>query len=355
MGQAFIVSTGGQIAADVSTPQGLYQVRSAGEDVYTISQIDPSRFPEELPPIEVGAAELQAAGNAPTAASDDETPAGIQDSGSIIDVLVLYTPAARQAQGGAAQIRSLINLAVIEANQSYANSGINFRLSLVYAGEAANYVEASSMEADLDRLRNPSDNFLTSVHSLRNQYKADLVSLVVSSNNYCGIAYHMATVQPAWAAWAFSVVSRSCAAGYYSFAHELGHNMGARHDWFVDAGVTPNSYSHGYVNPAARWRTIMAYDSECSSRGFSCTRLPYWSNPGVSYGGRPTGIRGGTNASCRTGDLSHPPCDADDHRTLNNSAYTVANFRVRTPPTPTPTPRPFWLYPFRQFLPEVRK
>ena len=28
----------------------------------------------------------------------------------------------------------------------------------------------------------------------------------------------------------FSVVYRGCAVGYMSFAHELGHNMGAMHD-----------------------------------------------------------------------------------------------------------------------------
>jgi hypothetical protein len=304
-----------------------------------------------MEPIEIGAAELQAAA-ADVTLRDPAAPEEATDNGSIIDVLVLYTPAARSAQGGATAIRNLINLAVAEANQSYANSGIAPRLSLVYAGET-NYTESTSMNTDLTRLQNASDGYFNEVQALRDQYKADLVSVIVNSGMYCGIAYHMAQVGAAFREYAYSVVSRSCATGYYSFAHELGHNLGARHDWFVDSGVTPNSYSHGYVDAAARWRTIMAYDNDCTSRGFNCTRLPYWSNPGVMYGGRPTGILSGTNATCRLSDLYHPPCDADDHRTLNETAYTVANFRVRSSSTPPPTPRPVGQYPFRRYLPLV--
>ena len=32
------------------------------------------------------------------------------------------------------------------------------------------------------------------------------------------------------------------------------------------------------------------------------------------------------------GDLDHPDCDADHRLTLNNTAYTVANFRQSKPP-----------------------
>jgi hypothetical protein len=39
------------------------------------------------------------------------------------------------------------------------------------------------------------------------------------------------------------------------------------------------------------------------------------------------GIAGGTNSSCPSGDVSNASCDADNHRALNNTALTVANFR----------------------------
>jgi hypothetical protein len=52
------------------------------------------------------------------------------------------------------------------------------------------------------------------------------------------------------------------------------------------------------------------------------------------------GVPAGTNSSCQTSDLNHPACDADNRQVLNNTAYTVANFRVRpfaATATPTPT------------------
>jgi hypothetical protein len=154
-----------------------------------------------------------------------------------------------------------------------------------------------------------------------------------SSNPYCGIAYFMDSVSPAFDDWAFAVVELDCAATYYTFGHELGHNMSARHDWYMDAAQTPYTYSHGYANPAGSWRTMMAYNDGCAAVGTNCTRIPNWSNPAVSYAGQPTGVPEGTSTSCTTG-APYPYCDADNAKTLNKTAYTVANFRQSlSPPT----------------------
>jgi hypothetical protein len=127
--------------------------------------------------------------------------------------------------------------------------------------------------------------------------------------------------------WAFGLVSLTCATGYYSFGHELGHNMSAHHDWFANSATTPFPYNHGYVNVDEAWRTIMAYNSECDSHNLYCDRLPYWSNPDVSYNDAPMGVPPGTSTSCQAGDPNHPDCDADNRLVLNNTAPTVANFR----------------------------
>jgi hypothetical protein len=50
---------------------------------------------------------------------------------------------------------------------------------------------------------------------------------------------------------AYSVVPRSCATGNYSFGHELGHNMGARHDWDDDStDKSPCHFNHSFRFPA---------------------------------------------------------------------------------------------------------
>ncbi|NIM95354.1 MAG: hypothetical protein GTO18_16790 [Anaerolineales bacterium] len=318
-GSATLVVVEDLLLANISMPGAIYQVRYAGGGVHVILAIDQSKFPEEAVPIVVELSEE-------TIAATTEVTEG--DDGSIIDVMVVYTADARSNWGGTAAIEALIDLAVAETNTSYANSNIIQRLNLVHTEEVV-YTETSDIGIDLGRLRNSSDGYMDNVHSLRDTHSADLVTLLVDDGGpYCGIAYLMTAVSTSFAPYGFSVVDTQCATGYFSYGHELGHNMAARHDWYVDDSVnSPYSYNKAYIYFPDRWRTVMAYNSECSARGGSCTRLQYWSNPDVSYGGIPMGVAAGTSTSCTEGNLSNPSCDADNHLTLNNTASTVANFR----------------------------
>jgi len=181
--------------------------------------------------------------------------------------------------------------------------------------EEVDYAETGDSNADLQHLHDGADGSLDAVHALRDCFGADLVSFWVETSDACGRGYKMDTVSADFAANAYSVVQRSCATGYYSFGHEMGHNMGADHDWYVNSKTTPYTYAHGYVNTSKRWRTIMAYDDECSEAGFNCTRIQYFSNPDVSYDGDPSGI---TEAD------PHP---ANNAKVLNQTRTTVAEFR----------------------------
>jgi hypothetical protein len=192
-----------------------------------------------------------------------------------------------------------------ETNEAYVDSGIDLQLDLVYVTEVG-YDESGDFQTDLSRLQNPNDAYLSEVQELRELHGADLVSMIVASGQYCGIGYVMTNPGPFFANYAFSVVSRGCATGYYSFAHELGHNMGCQHD-HNHGGDGAYPYSYGHHNGAGTWRTIMAYAPG--------TRIQHFSNPEVSYVDEPTG----TAAS--------DPQPADNARSINEVAGIVASFR----------------------------
>ena len=316
-----ILSVYGNImSGNITVPGASYQVRYVSEGVHAVYQIDQSAFPPEAPPIPVDS----------TGKDSSQNSIPVQgDSGSTIDVLVAYTPAARSGAGGTAAMQSLVALAVSETNTGYSQSQVFQRIRLVHSTEVA-YTESSDNDAgwssDLSRLKSKTDGYMDEIHTLRDQYGADLVVLITANTYYCGLGYMMSTLSSAFESSAFCVVSRTCATGYYSFAHEMGHNMGSHHDHAnADSkGVYP--YSFGYQSPAKVWRTIMAYN--CA--GTSCTRINYWSNPGLLSPG--TGELMGVSG---TG-----PTAADNHSSLNGTAFTVANFRqavVTTTSTSTST------------------
>ena len=210
-------------------------------------EIDQAAFP---------AADESAPLSSPPALSESAQPDAVDaaDDGSTIDVMVLYTAGARTAAGGSTQMQQLVQLGIAETNAGYGNSGVVQRVRLVYSGEV-NYTEAADFATDLDRLSNPADGFLDEVAGLRNTYGADLVSLWRAPNQQvCGLAWVLNRIDlapSALSSYGFSVVAEDCATGYYSFGHEMGHNMGADHAKDDNVPHGPYPYGSGYKQTTA--------------------------------------------------------------------------------------------------------
>ena len=231
-----------------------------------------------------------------------------KDSGDEIDLMVLYTPAARSSYGTVG-IRQLIQLGVAETNTALGQSGVVPRLRLVYLDEIA-YSENGDIFDHLGRITAKSDGSMDQVHGLRNQVGADLVKLVgVDVEGGCGVAWTLGPSRNAsFESLAFSYTAARCISPNYTFGHELGHNMGCLHapeDPTNNDGAFP--YSFGYKDPGEAFRTLMAYDCDGG-----CTRRLRWSNPRQSLDGRPLGT-----------------ADQDNARSLNGVRALVANFRQR--------------------------
>jgi hypothetical protein len=298
-GYFVLVVQDGVVAGSITAAERRFQIRYQGSG-YAIQEIDASILPPELDPIPVAPA---TAPSRSTAAADD---------GSVIDVMVVYTPAARAAAGGTAAMEALITLGEAETNLAYDNSQILADLNVVHTQEVA-YVESGAFWMDLVRLGLPTDGFMDEAHPLRDSHSADLVKLIVEEGDACGLAFLMPGNTPLFASFGFSVTLRQCVSPGYTFAHELGHNMGSNHAPQDPTFLGAYEYSFGYKDPSNLFRTVMAYD--CPG---GCLRIPHFSNPAVNYLGNPTGTAGQNNA------LS-----------INNTRTTVANFRSSSGTCPT--------------------
>ncbi len=265
-----------------------------------------------------------------------------------VDVMVVYTDAAEDYYtSNGRNIENQIDLAVETVNQSYIDSGIEHRINLVHTVKT-DYTEGRSTMQDRTRLKRKNDGHMDDIHQLRDQYNADLVAYwgydtSKSYKRYCGYAYIMTKVSGEFEDHAFSATRTSCVSNL-TFAHEMGHNMGARHDWRKDKSSRPYKYSHGYVNDNDPWsgsckdggvwetvewdgwRTVMAYDcdnNDCAG----CPRQPYWSNPNNTYSatGSPN-----FNPSPPGHPMGVPESDrkpSENYQTLNNTMPVVATFR----------------------------
>ena len=249
-------------------------------------------------------------------------------SGSVtIDVAVVYTRAARETAGGTAAIEALVDLWIAETNGANHASGVRHRLALV-AREEVSYVETGEAAVDIERLRDPSDGHLDGVHHLRDRTAADLVHLIVGESDTGGRGDRPG---------AFSV----CIVTYPTsgcFAHELGHNMALRHDRYEQSfkrdwggGVLTSDPAYGYVNQRAfradapessRWRTIMAYNTQCEDADFQCSPLLRFANPRQQYDGVPLGVRYEAGGSGVDGP-------ADAVAVLNRTGPAIALWRDR--------------------------
>ncbi|HMK37114.1 MAG TPA: M12 family metallo-peptidase [Desulfomonilaceae bacterium] len=290
-GDAIMVVKNGQVTGSIRAGTALYRVWPLGEGKHAVVQVDQSKFPPEHPP---SFEKIQPGTLPPQKEKGDQQSTGPTP----ITVLVAYTPAAEAKVLG--PMDSFIQLAVTESNQSYQNSKIN--LTLVLAGiQKVNYQESGSFDTDLDNFKGMTDGAMDEIHSLRDQKKADVCVLIVDNNQYCGLAAAILAKPET----AFAVVYFKCATGYYSFAHEIGHLQGARHNLEMDPTLQPFPYGHGYyLNP--KWRTIMSYANPCN-----CPRIQYWSNPNVQYEGVPMGTSERNNNA----------------RVLNETAAYVSGFR----------------------------
>ena len=237
------------------------------------------------------------------------------DDGSRIDILVGYSTEAEAWVGGREKMEMEIAALVVKANAAYEKSEITPRLNLV-GTQRVNHpvVDPDELAGDAFMLRDGAGD-LGQLHTLRDQLRADLVSLLVlnagdqpgddgcgknAGGRACGYGFTQRDFpgpgdQPGTPAWegkfandGFSVAHVKAAVNAYTFHHEVSHNLGAHHDFYAFfknmTDPTADRFARGWIAYGQKIRTVMAYNALCELAGTSCSIFNRFSNPNHSAG-----------------------------------------------------------------------
>jgi hypothetical protein len=238
-------------------------------------------------------------------------PKALADQGTVADILVVYTPAARDAAGGVTNIEATITQAISNANSSFTNSRVPLKLNLVHR-RLVTYTESTGMSTDLSRLQNPSDGHLDDVPRLKDLYRADFAILLTNTGS--GQAFDILSDHrnQDFGTKSYAVLNQSLAATNLTLAHEVGHLMGLNHAREDPTGTGCFPYSFGYKDPSKQWRTVMAYQIS----GSSAPRIQFFSNPRINspINNNPLGVVD----------------QADNARSLDNTFLTLVNMTNRS-------------------------
>lgn len=337
------IRSGNGFRGNVRSPNGYYEISYRGNK-YVVEQIDTEKLKEcslKTEDVENSNNAIPAVPSVPLAVP---SPTPTPEDGSVIDVLVLYTPAARDAMAADAgeqagtdnAIRRLIDTLQTESNTIYANSRINTRLNIVHRAQiaySADITGDAAMRSILGHLTyrrgdgSDPNGLLDDAHTLRNTHRADIVVLIVRDNNEGGRANAMDndTFNKNHERMAFAVVAWDDASANFIFQHEIGHIQGLEHHRLDDGstrGVYCDSYGYRFRMGSDWFRTIMSYRWNVDSE-----LIPHFSNPNVNY--ERNGVRHTTGVAITDSD---PNAACDEARTINNTRQLVANFRNRNAP-----------------------
>ncbi|CAM5297451.1 hypothetical protein GCM10010329_81850 [Streptomyces spiroverticillatus] len=306
-----------QVTAQFMLGGDNYAIESNGPGRVSITQVTPVGDEDEInmsmPP--TPAAAQPATPRSAPVAPDKNCAQGSKTT--LIDLLVGYTPKALAEAGGVSQIRADITRSVALTNDALADSQINARVRLVHIPAVSNVPAArDGVTQDLIKaLATPRDNLLDEMQSLRDQYGADLVSVIAGGRAAGGLGYSPKAPAKSTANYGYNVVAHA-ALKNFSLGHEIGHNLGSSHDRTTQPNQPPPYGANGYFPRTGDFASLMAYESGCrKATNGPCGRINRFSNASLTYRGLPLGIPIGQ------------PDEADAARVLNNTVTAIASYR----------------------------
>jgi hypothetical protein len=323
------------IMGNVTTPDGIYNIDTVDSQTYLVdlarSGMTVGGFHGDQALLaEIGAsglyeiglktaAELPSIGNQNLLTANETASA--TTATSVVDIMMYYTIQSQTAAKAKQRIKYLINV----ANQAFLDSKINLRLRIVHT-RSTDYPDTVSNSTALADLRNARKGF-SGMWWLRKKYGADLVFLMRPYYRFksgsCGTTYvgfsnggggnstfGFGTISDGYARDNDPNSSTKYYCGIETFAHEVGHSLGAVHDRENSSFPGKDAYSYAWGIDHS-FGTIMSY--------YGPTILLY-STPLLA-------------TECAGVPCGYPEGDAnssDQSRTINTTGPIVAKYKPRT-------------------------
>jgi hypothetical protein len=282
------------------TPRGRFRLEAWGEHALLV-QLDHALVDELQPDAGVPAPEPDHAAHTSAAHGAPAKAA----AGTQIDVLFVYSAgfAARYPGSGAeTRLRHLTAL----SNQVFANSAVDLALRVVgvepvgYNDADDNGVALSAMRRALSGDGVPAAGF-EGLRALRDARRADLVTLArphdIETRGSCGIARLFGEGANSGVNVISDGVSSWSICSEETYAHEVGHNLGAEHQQGAASSFAGFGKAHVVYG---QFHTVMG--SFGTGDPQRARRLQRFSNPQQLCGGQPCGVAGVSDNARRLRD-----------------------------------------------------
>lgn len=248
---AILVVRDGRVAGTVETPAANYQLVPAQDGSTRIVRLRAGTPPELVvrkplvPP----------------------PPRPRPDGPVVVQLLVAYTKAVSCARP---DTQAFVQLLVDQLNAIGSNSGVRTRF--VHRQLLVNEVEDLDLHNSAARLVDEKQAYMRPVRA--NRRNADLVILLQDATQ--GASTTGVSDNPRFEArYAYSVVHHAAADAYFTFAHEVGHQLGVLHE---DDAQESHAHAHAVVEDK-----LATVGATCQS----CRLTMHWSTPSkqIAYEG----------------------------------------------------------------------